>query len=170
MKGLRRKPSQRAPSIDILVESPRWKAQRGVAALLRRAVTAAAAAVPTKRGELAIVLVDDSAMRELNRTWRRKNAPTNVLSFPALQAGETSGADRLMGDIVIAYETTLREARAERKPLQHHLAHLVVHGYLHLAGYDHEAEAEAEVMEQLEIAALARLKVPNPYLARGAGG
>jgi probable rRNA maturation factor len=153
--------------IDIVVESPLWKAQRGAKTVLRRAVAAAAAAVPERTGELAVVLTDDTAIRTLNRTWRGKDEPTNVLSFPAQSP---PGAPRLLGDIVIAYETTAREALGEGKPFRHHLAHLAVHGYLHLAGYDHEADAEAEAMERLEIAVLARLKVPNPYIARDAKG
>lgn len=126
--------------------------------------------VPTRAGELAIVLTDDSAIRVLNRVWRHQDAPTNVLSFAGSQAaGAHPGAPHHVGDIVIAYETTAREAEAEDKPLSHHLTHLAVHGYLHLAGYDHETDAEAEVMEQTEISVLAQLKVANPYVARPAG-
>src|SRR5207302_10426900 len=132
---------------------------------VRQAGEVAAAARPGTAGELAIVLTDDSAVRALNRTWRRKDQATNVLSFPA-PASPVRGAPRPLGDIVIAYETTAREALAEHKSFRHHLAHLAVHGFLHLAGYDHEADEEAEAMERLEIAILARLKVPNPYIAR----
>jgi probable rRNA maturation factor len=155
------------PTIDIVVEAPIWAAQRGAKTVLRRAIAAAAAAVPAGDGELAVVLTDDAAIRTLNRTWRGKDAPTNVLSFAAQSP---RGAPRLLGDIVIAYETTAREAAEEQKPFRHHLAHLAVHGFLHLAGYDHEADEEAEAMETLEIAILARLKVPNPYIARDAQG
>lgn len=170
------------PVIDIVVESPRWDAQRSAKTVLRRAIAAAAAAVSIVDGELAIVLTDDSAMRALNRNWRCKDAPTNVLSFPArdnlppLAASVRRGGQvkarpgpRLLGDIVIAYETTDREARAEHKPFAHHLTHLAVHGFLHLAGYDHEADEEANVMERLESAILARLEVPDPHIARRAG-
>ena len=135
-----------APAIDIIVESTSWKKERDAKTVVRQAIVAAARAVPERTGELAVVLTDDAAIRTLNRT-------------PAL-----------LGDIVIAYETTAREAQAEGKPFRHHLAHLAVHGYLHLAGHDHEADAEAEAMESLEIAVLARLKVPNPYIARNAKG
>jgi probable rRNA maturation factor len=173
-----------APAIDILMDSPLWKAQRGVKAVLQRAIGEAAAMAATSGGELAIVLTDDSAIRALNRDWRGKDQPTNVLSFPAnapsqslpvkrgkARAGVASrradaqrGRVRLLGDIVIAYETMAREALAEQRPFRHHLAHLAVHGFLHLVGHDHAAEAEAEAMEALEIAVLARLNVPNPYL------
>jgi probable rRNA maturation factor len=151
----------RAPTIDILIASPRWKAKRQAPAILRKAVRAAAAVVSTSAGELAIVLTDDSNIRALNRAWRGKDEPTNVLSFPV---PKRTGA--LLGDIVIAYETLAREARAERKPFDHHLAHLAVHGYLHLVGFDHEDEDEAAATEGLETAILARLKVPDPYIAR----
>jgi len=166
---------QAAPRLDIIVDSPLWQAQRGVKAVLRGAIAEAASMAATTGGELAIVLTDDSAIRTLNRDWRGKDQPTNVLSFPAhddFRAAPPAGAPRprLLGDIVIAYETMAREALTERRPFRHHLAHLAVHGFLHLVGHDHEAEAEAEAMEALEIAVLARLNVPNPYLTRDAEG
>ena len=154
-----------ALAVDIVVESPLWKAQRGADAMLRRALAAAGALVPSD-GELAVVLTDDSAIRALNRDWRGKDAATNVLSFPAKEARPDRRAPRLLGDIVIAYETVAREAAAEGKPFMHHLAHLAVHGFLHLVGYDHEANGDADAMEGLEIAILARLDVPDPYLLR----
>jgi probable rRNA maturation factor len=161
------------PVLDIMVESPLWRAQRGVRTVLQRAIGAAAAMAATTGGELAIVLTDDSAMRALNRDWRGKDQPTNVLSFPAPAPSGSrprkpgrgmDGGARLLGDIVIAYETMAREAQAAHRPFAHHLAHLAVHGFLHLVGHDHAADAEADAMEALEIAVLARLKVPNPYL------
>ncbi len=162
-------------TVDVVVQSPLWKAQRGAGALVRRAVAEAASMASPAGGELAIVLTDDSTIRSLNRNWRRKDAATNVLSFPArkptrqpVRDSAEQGISGLLGDIVIAYETTEREARAERKPFAHHLAHLAVHGFLHLAGYDHEADDEAEAMERLEAAILARLDVPDPYVTRGA--
>jgi probable rRNA maturation factor len=159
----RRRPPLR---VDIVVASPLWTAQRSLKALLRRAIGEAASMVSTIQGELAIVLTDDSAIRTLNRDWRCKDATTNVLSFPAKEPRDARGTPRLLGDIVIAYETTEREARAEHKPFAHHLAHLAVHGVLHLAGYDHAVDDEAAAMERLETAILARLDVPNPYVAR----
>ena len=168
--------SGRPPAIDIVIDSPLWKAQRGVKAVLHQAIAAAASLGRTNGGELAIVLTDDSAVRALNRDWRGKDRATNVLSFPApvpprrerAGTGAARGRpgkqpSRLLGDIVIAYQTVAREAQAEDKAFRHHLAHLAVHGFFHLLGHDHMADAEAEVMEALEIAALARLKVPNPY-------
>jgi probable rRNA maturation factor len=154
-----------ALAVDIVIESPLWKTQRGADAMLRRAIAAAAALVPSD-GELAVVLTDDAAIRALNRDWRGKDAATNVLSFPAKEARPDRRAPRLLGDVVIAYETVAREAAAEGKPFMHHLAHLAVHGFLHLVGYDHEANEDADAMERLEIAILARLDVPDPYLLR----
>jgi probable rRNA maturation factor len=163
-------PGRRAsPVIDIVIESPLWQRERKAKSLLRRAITAAASAVSPIDGELAVVLTDDTAIRVLNRHWRCKDTATNVLSFPAGQMRRTRGAPRLLGDIVIAYETTEREARAGDKPFTHHLAHLAVHGFLHLAGYDHAADDEADAMEKLEVAILAELDVPNPYIARDNG-
>ena len=103
-----------------------------------------------------------------NDLQSEKDAATNVLSFPAGESRTTRGIPLLLGDIVIAYETTEREARAEHKPFMDHLIHLAVHGFLHLAGYDHPAHDQAAAMERLEAAILARLGVPDPYLARGA--
>lgn len=155
---------RRAPAVDIVIASPRWIARRTIKALIRRAISEAASVTSTAVGELAIVLTDDSAMRALNRDWRGKDAATNVLSFPAKQRHGAPGIPRLLGDIVIAYETTEREARSEHKPFAHHVAHLAVHGFLHLAGYDHAADEEAAAMERLETAILARLDVPDPYV------
>jgi probable rRNA maturation factor len=162
-----------APAIEILVESARWSGRRGVQPLLRRAIAGASAALPAKAArstsgaELAIVLTNDSAIRGLNRTWRGKNEPTNVLAFPTDPHG---GPHRLLGDIVIAYETLARQAREEHKRFDHHLAHLAVHGFLHLCGYDHETDRQAAAMERLETAILARLGIPDPYIARSRGG
>ncbi len=112
------------------------------------------------------MLTDDSAIRALNRDWRKLDAPTNVLSFPARTAGAPRQRPRHLGDIVIAYETTAREAIVEGKSFNHHLVHLAVHGYLHLLGYDHATDGDAEKMERLEVDILARLAVPDPYAHR----
>jgi probable rRNA maturation factor len=155
------------PSIDIVRESSLWQGQPDTDVTLRRAISQAAADVSTKGAELAIVLTDDSRIRALNRTWRGIDKPTNVLSFPAKEP-RPGGAPVLLGDIVIAYETTAREALAEGKSFLHHLAHLTVHGFLHLHGYDHETDDEAQVMESLERVVLSRIGVPDPFTARDA--
>jgi probable rRNA maturation factor len=154
-----------APAIDIMIDSPLWRAVPGAAAGLRRAIGEAAGAAGAPAGaELAIVLCDDAAMRALNGRWRGREEPTNVLSFPA--AGRAAPGAAALGDIVIAYETTAREAAADGKPFADHLAHLAVHGFLHLLGYDHQTDDEADAMERLERVILARLGIADPYAAR----
>lgn len=153
-----------ALKIDVLIESGLWKDAADAEPFIRRAIAEAAAALSTPGAELAIVLTDDSAIRLLNRTWRGVDAATNVLSFPT---GRTGGDPRLIGDIVLAYETIGAEARTEGKPFAQHLAHLSVHGFLHLLGYDHERKQGAEAMERLERDILRRLGIPDPYLRVG---
>ena len=154
------------PRIDVIVQSSRWKTAWRAASIVRKAVIAAANATSTPRAELAIVLTNDSVMRALNDKWRKLDAPTNVLSFPAKTVRTDRSTPRQLGDIVIAYETTAREAATEGKRFEHHLVHLAVHGFLHLLGYDHESDRDAKKMERLEAAILARLDVPDPYVAR----
>ena len=153
-----------APKIDVLVESDLWNRSEDAEPTVRRAITEAAATLSTPGAELAIVLTDDSAIRLLNRTWRGMDAATNVLSFPT---GRIGGDPLLIGDVVLAYETVAAEALAEGKPLAHHVAHLAVHGFLHLLGYDHEGKKDAEAMERLERDILQRLAIPDPYQAAG---
>jgi len=155
------------PHLDIIVEAPAWNALRGVKPALRRAINAAAAPMQLPQSELAIVLTDDAAIRALNHRWRGRDKPTNVLSFPAHGLVPPGSGPRPLGDVVIAYETMAREAQEQGLPLTHHLTHLAVHGFLHLLGYDHESDTEAETMEQLERDILARLDVPDPYATRG---
>jgi len=120
---------------------------------------------PLTRIELGITLADDDKLQRLNRDYRGKNVPTNVLAFPAWEVGTrpTSGAPLLLGDIVLGFETVVREAAEQRKPVAHHLSHMIVHGVLHLLGYDHRTEAEADAMEALEMSILAGLGIPDPY-------
>lgn len=158
--------AQSTPSIDIVVQSPLWQAEPESENILRRAIAAAAEAVSTSSAELAIVLSDDSVIRLLNRDWRGTDKPTNVLSFPAMQPHAHGAPPSPLGDIVIAYETTAAEAAAEDKPFLQHLAHLAVHGFLHLFGHDHQSDRDAEAMEAIERKILARLGVPDPYRAR----
>ena len=154
------RPRRKGCKLDVLVEAAPWNEHRALRPLIRRAVDAAAAELSTSAAELAIVLSDDSAIRVLNRKWRGIDAPTNVLSFPA---DIPAGAPLLLGDIVLAYETVAREARRDGKPFAHHVAHLAVHGFLHLCGHDHERASDAETMEQLERTILRRLDIPDPY-------
>ncbi|MCJ2070684.1 rRNA maturation RNase YbeY [Methylobacterium sp. J-030] len=154
--------------IDLAVEDERWEtAIPGLEALVIRAVgagLACAAEKPDGPVEVSILLTDDAAVQELNRTWRGKDKPTNVLSFPAAPQPRHAQVATPLGDVVLAYETLVRESAEQSKPLQNHLAHLLVHGTLHCLGQDHEiGEAEAEAMESLEVAALATLGIPDPY-------
>ena len=153
-------------TVDIQVASPRWDGT-DVRDVIERAARAALAAARPGSGaaEISLVLADDAFQRRLNRDWRGRDAPTNVLSFPA-----DPSARGHLGDIVLAYETVAREAEAMAKPFGHHVAHLVVHGVLHLVGYDHGTDREADAMEALEVEVLARLGVPNPYEESAATG
>ena len=132
-------------------------------AMLTRAARAGFAAAPPRRPgtcHLTLALTNDEEMRVLNRTWRGKDAPTNVLSFPA---GEEICEPGFLGDVVLAYETARKEAREQDIALADHVSHLVVHGVLHLLGFDHAGDAEAERMENLERKALASIGVADPY-------
>jgi probable rRNA maturation factor len=157
-------------ALDISVEAEAWSGLPDAEALAQQAADAAVAAHGRPDGEaeaceaceVGVLLTDDARIRDLNRSWRGKDTPTNVLSFPA-PAGPGVHFPRYLGDLALAYETLAREAEDESKPLAHHFAHLVVHGVLHLLGHDHEAEDEAQVMEALEVKALATLGIADPY-------
>jgi len=155
--------------IDVLVDSEHWQNVSPAKAVVRRALKQAATRLSTKSAELAIVLTDDAAMRRLNCNWRGINAPTNVLSFATKNPGSQQPLDKPLGkhlgNIVLAYETIRREARRDGKQFDHHLAHLAVHGFLHLLGYDHANDAQARRMEDTERAILRDLAVPDPYRA-----
>jgi probable rRNA maturation factor len=156
-------PAPILPTLDVIIEAPGWSDQPDAGQTVRRAIMAACSRVEAG-GEVCVLLTDDAAIRELNRTWRGIDRPTNVLSFPATNPGGNL-APAILGDIVVAYETTASEALAEGKPFLDHLAHLTVHGFLHLLGYDHENDGKAEQMERLERDILATLGVKDPYLA-----
>ena len=142
--------------IEVEVEDEAW-----LAALPDcKAVTtrAAEAALDAAAADITILLTSDDTVRELNARYRGKDAPTNVLSFPAPESARPH-----LGDIALAYGVCAAEAEAQGKPLSHHLTHLTVHGVLHLLGYDHESELDADAMEALERTILSRLGVPDPY-------
>lgn len=164
-------PLSNTPETEILITAPCWESESGAEAAIHRAIEMAAAMVDAEifDAELAIMLTDDEGIRTLNKNWRGIDKPTNVLSFPALQPTGPRDDDipRMLGDIAIAYETTRNEADAENKPFENHLSHLAVHGFLHLIGHDHENEADAETMEQLECQILAALGIPDPYAIEG---
>jgi probable rRNA maturation factor len=151
--------------LDLVEASPLWKALPEAPQLAGAAVEAAFAAAGLRAAagaELAIVLSDDAGVRELNRTWRGKDAPTNVLTFPAVEPDGIATAP-VLGDVVLAFETVEREATAEGKRPADHFVHLVVHGVLHVYGFDHGTDAEAEAMEDIERRALSGLGIADPY-------
>jgi probable rRNA maturation factor len=167
---MRLAPERRAspPQIEIRTQSPLWEAQPLATQTVHDAIATAAAELSTIGGEVCIVLTDDLAIARLNRHWRGIDKPTNVLSFPA--SGQMVGQNpRLLGDIIIAYQTLERECETETRLFLHHLAHLVIHGFLHLSGYDHETDGQADEMEALESKIMSRLNMPDPYVERDLG-
>jgi probable rRNA maturation factor len=153
---------------DVEIEAEAWTAALpDAAALARRAALVALgeAADPADRTRgVVVLLTDDAAVRDLNARFRGQDAPTNVLSFPSPPA-ILGGARGPLGDIALAFGVCAREARAQGKPLADHLAHLVIHGVLHLLGFDHQDDAEAEAMEARERTLLAGMGVPDPWRA-----
>ena len=113
-------------------------------------------------GEMAVLLTDDAEMHALNQQWRGIDKPTDVLSFPS-ESPEIPGQPQYLGDVAVGYETALRDAEAMQRPFEGHISHLLVHGFLHLLGYDHIEAADATIMEPLEAEILAGLGWPDPY-------
>ena len=154
------------PQIDLAVRdeiaADEEEAYAIVEGAIRKTIEVAQLSLPPE-AELSVVLAGDETLQALNREWRDKDKPTNVLSFPSeeVEPGETPGI--LLGDIVISMETTAREAELENKHPDHHFTHLIIHGFLHLFGYDHETTTDAEIMESLETRILAELNIENPY-------
>ena len=151
--------------VEVSIECDLWAALPNAEVLAAQAVEKARKITKIKlhkAAEISVLLVDDSRIASLNARWRNIAKATNVLSFPA-SAPEKLAANALLGDIVLAFETVRREALDEGKSLANHFSHLVVHGFLHLIGYDHINEADAEIMEALEIKILAGLKIADPY-------
>lgn len=153
--------------IDLAVEAGSWPDDDGLLALADRAALATAeiAGIGFDGRELSLVFTDDEHIGTLNADWRGKAKPTNVLSFPVPEfpPGMQYDGPLPIGDIVLGYETVAREAAEAGLTLADHIAHLLVHGLLHLHGYDHEDDAEADAMERLEAAILARLGIADPY-------
>ena len=170
--------------LDVSVACPLWTETLPDAAELSKTAAAAAFRMASLDGgasskaEASIVLADDDFVRGLNRDYRGRDEPTNVLSFPASAPDDgrapptpqPPGAPRLLGDIVVAYETVIGEAPRQGKTPGDHLSHLVVHGMLHLLGLDHQKPESAEAMERLEIEILAGLDIANPYVDAGGNG
>jgi probable rRNA maturation factor len=161
MKRPSRKPAK-APAIFVLIEEPRWREDAAILRRMRRAVRLVLASIPAKANakSVTILLSNNARLRALNRSFRGKDKPTNVLSFAPTDDPAS------LGDIAMAFETVASEARAQKKSLADHAAHLALHGTLHLLGYDHEKSSEARRMETLEIELLARLGIADPYAPR----
>lgn len=162
--------SDSSPSIEVAVGIGAWRTTVTDPEELVRLAAMAALGSAGASGlggslEVSIRLTDDAEVRELNRLYRGQDKPTNVLSFPGDDPDEPGipGRPALLGDVVVAHETTVREAQAMGKPVAEHLSHLVVHGVLHLLGHDHLVDDEAAAMERLETAVMARLGYPDPY-------
>jgi probable rRNA maturation factor len=161
-------------TLEIDIEDP-WPAGdwEGLANRAARAAAAVAPELDHSRLLASLLFTDDDDVQELNREWRDKDKATNVLSFPMLTRADllglaAAGPPELLGDLALAYETCAREAAEKGAALEAHAAHLIVHGLLHLAGYDHETSlADAEAMEALEIKALASLGFADPYAVLG---
>ena len=149
--------------LDIIIEGGDWSAFAPIEAALTDVADAIARRLDLTAADAAVSLSSNERVQALNFAYRGQNKPTNVLSFPAFERGMPAGAVRHLGDIALAAETVASEAAAEGKPYRHHLQHLVVHGLLHLLGYDHESEPDALAMEGLEIEILDQLGVPDPY-------
>ena len=148
-------------NVEISIDDRDWRAVPNLRKLARGAI---AAALPDQKVSLSLLFTGDAKMLEINRQWRGKATATNVLSFPvSADAPVPKGELQPLGDIVLAYGVVSREALKQQKPVGDHIAHLIVHGVLHLLGYDHEDEAEADAMEAREIAILAELGLGNPY-------
>jgi probable rRNA maturation factor len=155
-----------AVDFDIVVEAGDWPPHGELGALARAVLDAACAELALTAeppAEVSLLFTDDAHIRDLNRQWRNKDKPTNVLSFPAMAVHPGIPLPPVLGDVVLALGTVRREAVLEDKSFEHHLSHLILHGFLHLIGYDHEDEQEAEEMESAERRILARLAIPDPY-------
>lgn len=155
--------SEAGASIETLIEAAGWAQVDDASALAARAYAATVGAAPAAAGGVALLLTDDEKMRALNNDFRNKDRPTNVLSFPS-----GAPAPGFIGDIALGLETCLREAAETGTGLADHATHLIVHGLLHLIGYDHQTDEDAEEMEAMEIDILAGLGIENPYMTRNA--
>lgn len=157
------------PLVDLVVEAGDWPDEHVLTAWFDVAIKATVSATNfnLRLGEISVVLTDDAAMQTINQEHRGQNKPTNVLSFPALEPDMLAKLDGkypfLLGDLVFALQTVKREAEAGQISFHHHMSHLIVHGFLHLLGYDHEQDRQANAMETLETRILASLGIADPY-------
>ena len=148
-------------NLEITIEDKDWKTIPNLRKLTRQAIKAALAEDDVS---ISVLFTNDAEISEINKQWRGKAKPTNVLSFPvSTETPVPKGEPRPLGDIVMAYGTIFKEATEQKKPVANHVSHLIVHGLLHLLGYDHEIDAEAEIMEAREVEILKKLGIEDPY-------
>ncbi len=148
-------------TVTLLVADPGWRRVKGLSSRLKRAAKLALERGGCRHGAFTLLLADDAKLHNLNLTFRAKDKPTNVLSFPA-------GREDYLGDVAMAYGVTRREAREQKKSFSDHATHLAVHGALHLLGYDHETAKAAKIMEPLEVEILGELGIGDPYARKAA--
>ena len=149
--------------VSIAVDDSGWDKVPALEDMTRAAINAATAGIADENVEVAVLFTGDEAIAKLNAQWRGNSAVTNVLSFPAEAFPVPAGEARPLGDIVLASGVVAREAAEQGKTLPHHATHLIIHGFLHLVGYDHQNDSEAREMESLEAAILKGLGLPDPY-------
>lgn len=156
--------------IDIIIDDPRWlnhssNWESDLTEVITKGLIYLNWSMPC---EIAVTLSNDAMIQPLNRDYRAKDSPTNTLSFPSFERGDipndTAGEPIPLGDIIIAYETMVKEAHEQAKDLKSHMTHITIHGLLHLLGYDHIIDSEAEIMEALEIKILETFNIGNPYI------
>ncbi len=161
---------------DITIAEKLWKAYPNISRQIKSIIKQIAPQTPLlaiRKIELSILLTNDKQVQELNKDYRHKDRPTNVLSFPLLDGKKIKNGDLrkldltmeylAIGDIVIAYQSVLKEAKEQNKTFEDHLTHLLIHSLLHLIGFDHEKEQDAKIMENLEVKILSNLGIKNPY-------
>ena len=171
--------SQQGHSLEMILQDQAWLslqsdegqtdfadvAKAGLLALDQVVADAAPNNASKSPHRLAVVMLsNDQSVQELNKTYRGKDKPTNVLSFPSTESFQETQGPIHVGDIILAYETVINEAKRDKKPIKQHFSHLVIHGVLHLLGYDHENESQAQIMETLESKLMNELGYENPYL------
>jgi len=153
-------------AVDVIIEDEAWQALNDLTGLSQKAVDAASEELDDMHpGGVAILLADDAALADLNLRFRQKSGPTNVLSFPSPEHIENH-----LGDVALAWGVMKKEAEQAGKSIEDHVRHLIIHGFLHLQGYDHQNDDEAEEMEAIECRALARLGVADPYAIKTPAG
>jgi probable rRNA maturation factor len=155
-------PVDESLSVDLRVADSRWEEALGDLDRFARRVLGRGAAVLNIGGEMSVLMTDDAEMQDLNRRWRNLDKPTDVLSFPS-DGPEIPGQPKHLGDIALGFETAFSDAQTMNRPFEAHVGHLLIHGFLHLVGYDHIEPKDAAMMESLETRILAGLGWPDPY-------